>query len=89
MDIWEDFKFIEDGTNFNYNNKYDSPISVHDMDVEDVKLFKKVYQEIAKELDMILEPYFVKEYNYWIVGMYIDKSYEIEKLKKQKGLIYE
>jgi len=89
MDFWDKYKFALDGTHFNYKNKYNEPISVKDMDNEDVKSFKTVLSKIAKELDMVIEPYYADEYDYWLAGMYIDDEYKIRELMMDEGLLYE
>ena len=89
MDFWDKYKFALDGSHFNYKGRYDEKISVHDMDGNDVKNFKLVLTEISKELDIVIEPYYDYEYEYWLAGMYIDESTKVSDLMNEKGLVYE
>jgi len=89
MKNYDDYKFLLDGTNFNYNNKYNENISVNDMSDEDIKIFKSVLSEIAEELNMVIDPLYSDEYEYWYAGMYIDNDYKINELLRKKGMIYE
>jgi hypothetical protein len=89
MDFWDKYKFALDGTHFNFNGKYEEDIEVHKMDDEDVKTFKMTLKSIGEELNMLIEPYYDDEYEYWLAGMHIDDSVKIAELMSKKGLTYE
>jgi len=89
MNFWDKYKFALDGSHFNYKGRYNEKIPVHEMDNDDIKNFKAVLTEISEELDMVIEPYYDEDYDYWLAGMYIDESTKVADLMTQKGLLYE
>jgi hypothetical protein len=85
----DDYKFILDGSVFNYKDYYKNNIPVEEMNTKDIKIFKKVLTEIANELNIVIDPLYSRKYEYWYAGLFTDKLSEVVQLMNKKGLTYE
>jgi len=82
-----EYKYLIDGTHFNFKDKYKEPIKVENMDTEDVENFIDAIRKISKELNIEINPIYQEDYKYWTAGM--NEDVDVYDLFERDGLFYE